>query len=104
MKVKIGPYKKDCEGVKCKVKLHRHDMFNLDYTLSLVILPALKRFRKLRRTPGRMSVEEWNSILDKMIDAFDIIANGKCWPNEEEEIRVRKGLKLFAKWYTTLWT
>jgi hypothetical protein len=55
------------------VKIHDYDMWNLDHSLALVILPLLKKFRSSERwghPPTIENMEEWNKILDKMIWSF----------------------------------
>jgi len=47
MKVMIGPYKD--EGVrKVQVAIHDYDTWSADHTLSLIILPLLKRLKELK--------------------------------------------------------
>ena len=99
MKVDIGPYTSQEErkaGKKRKVKVHVHgyDTWSLDNTLSMIILPALKKFRKhpggapnianedvpedLQRKneedwhePDDNHFDRWYWVLDEMIWAFD---------------------------------
>lgn len=56
------------------VKIHDYDIWNLDHTMALFILPLLKKFRSSERwgTPSiEGGMEEWNKILDKMIWSFE---------------------------------
>ncbi len=46
MKVDIK-YDKKNNKIKKLVKIHREDTFSLDYTLSFVILPALKKYKEI---------------------------------------------------------
>lgn len=88
------------------------ELWNLDTTLALLILPRLKRYREI--CPGHPGVlnnmEEWHAILDKMIrsfeyyagdDKFTIIANKKKRNALLKKIDL--GMKLFAEWYGGLW-
>ena len=52
------------------------ELYDLDVTIARFILPRLMVFKKhCERTPRlNMPPEEWNSILDKMIYAFERIA------------------------------
>jgi hypothetical protein len=54
----------------------------------------------------------WNEKLDKMIYAFDYIANGREWVSDpdwtiekerSEDLKVAEGLELFGKYYRGLW-
>ena len=85
------------------------ETWNLDYTIASFILPRLKRFKQVANCyPGNMTLEEWEDILDKMIDAFEIKVkeNGESWTSKEEKTKCQKiqeGLDLFAKYYFHLW-
>lgn len=46
MKVNIGPYK---DIRKVEVKIDRYDLWSLDNTLALIILPALKQLKEVKR-------------------------------------------------------
>ena len=48
-----------------------------------------------------MTSQEWESILDKMIYAMDMIANGDTDLNHQA---VAEGCELFGKWFQHLWT
>lgn len=49
MKVKIADYpERTNKKRKVKVKIHNFDVFSLDETLALIILPALKKYKKIR--------------------------------------------------------
>jgi hypothetical protein len=85
------------------------ETWNLDYTIASFILPRLKRFKQVANCyPGNMTLEEWEDILDKMIDAFEfkVKEDDESWTLEEEKAvsdRVQEGLDLFAKYYFCLW-
>lgn len=84
------------------------ETWSLDYSLAKLILPRLKRFRELDPCfiPTDMTHDEWNTILDKMIYAFEWAASDSRWYNEcseEESARVNEGLKLFAEYYFAMW-
>lgn len=62
---------------RIKVKIDDYDTWNLDYTLALIILPALKAYKNNHDSsyPGDLkSHEEWEAVLDKMIWSFENIA------------------------------
>lgn len=84
------------------------ELWSLDQSLAMHILPRLKAFRKTPHGwPGFCETQEkWNEILDHMIFAFDFAATGKQYPvdtTEEEWERAQKGLRLFAECYFDLW-
>ena len=77
---------------------------SLDHVISNFILPRLKKFKEVTvSTPFNMTGKEWDKKLDKMIYAFEWAAKGGWDIPEEEWGKVRKGLKLFAKYYFDLW-
>ena len=51
-----------------------YEFFNLDHTFDLLIYPRLCYFRDHCNvgSPGGMSFEEWNNILDSMIEGFKL--------------------------------
>lgn len=83
------------------------ELWNLDYTFSLFILPRLKAFRKnLLGYPNDLTQESWEEMLDKMIWSFQQVADGNDYDNYEEEWanRLREGFKLFGEYYLALWS
>lgn len=102
MKAIIGKYPKKGGPRPSTVMIERDDLFNLDTTLALIILPALKAFREeLVCRPSNLSMKQWEGIIDKMIAAFQTILEEKEENCLNEE--VAKGLRLFAKYYRHLW-
>lgn len=103
MKVKIGDYNNDISGKrKTKIKISHDDVFSLDCTLAIIIHKSLKEYKKYNNgTPANIQEKEWNSILDKMILAFKIMKKGGHIGTNYPE--VDEGLKLFCKYYRTLW-
>jgi len=84
------------------------ELWSLDMTIAQFILPRLKRFKEVSEMrqchPGSMSYEEWQDIMDKMIAAFERLAKGVFFYNEDDEdMDVNTGLKLFAEHYLGLW-
>ncbi len=71
------------------------------------LVPRLKQLKKKRHGhPVGLTEQKWDTILDKIIQAFELIAvpegdfqgeDGKIEPE------VKNGLKLFVKWYFALW-
>lgn len=82
------------------------ELWNLDVTIAKFVLPRLKRFRKnINGYPGDFKDEnEWYDVLDKMIQAFDLIAeSGYYLPNDKNYRIIEDGLDLFRKYYSCLW-
>jgi len=87
------------------------ETWSLDHSLAKLILPRLKRFQSLHNEimepicdgEGDDSPDD----LDKMIIAFDIIANDPDYyalpAFPEKERAVEEGLDLFRKHYSRLW-
>ncbi len=82
------------------------ELWSMDHSLAVVILPRLKEFRKKHGGyPGSLeTMEEWDAILDKMIAGFEWFASDARFdanPIGYEDAQI--GLDLFAKWYGHLW-
>lgn len=96
-------------------KIRAEECWSLDKTLAKYIYPRLVKFKEINEMsyPSELkSHEEWHSILDKIIFSFDIIANDKevSMKNTnwfeltlEQDLKVQKGLDLFAKYFRNLW-
>lgn len=124
MKIRIKEPNNDGHQ-KSKVTIHDYDLWNLDYTLALVIRPALIQFRdkangvshieacdlppELAYSPSearnhnyQLTTDRWNWLMDEMIWAFGCIIEDI--PNSEvNHDRVKNGLRLFGKYYLSLW-
>ena len=126
-----------------KVHIDDFDVWNLDSTLALIILPALRKLQEQKQGSGFVDIEdlpkhlqydtteeydlqkcfdfyhaaedklqvdvhtkyEW--LLSELIWTFEFIvadSEGKVEYNPEEYKRQEKGLRLFGKYYRTLWT
>lgn len=95
------------------------ECWNLDATLSALILPRLIRFRDNHcGTPGCLfeydekgnilneeeGCQKWEKILDKMIWAFYLyISVGSLYWTEGQKQQINEGLKLFAEYFQSLW-
>ena len=82
------------------------EIWNLDYVIAAFILPRLKRFRKKTYSyPTNLkSLKEWKKKLKKMIIAFELLLKKENYElNEKEQKQLKKGLKLFTKYFTHLW-
>jgi hypothetical protein len=105
-----------------KVHIDHYDVWSLDHTLALIILPALKQLKKdntghpcgVSSAPdpvcGKCDCEkEWHTIMDTMIWSFEQIAEDDINFHTPEEYkaqqeRIQEGLMLFGKYFQTLWT
>jgi hypothetical protein len=75
------------------------------------MLPRLKRFREIDLSlPANITDEDWKVILDKIIEAFELIKfewedeyNSTIDEYKEREEKIKEGLSLFAKYYRDLW-
>lgn len=103
MKVKIGKYLKSDIGQRFDINIDYHDTYSLDYTLALIILPALLQLKATKQgVPSEFvndvggedysdqdsfdfykethkdsfdeKCKEWDKVLDKMIWSFQQIA------------------------------
>ena len=114
------PFKKDKDifgrEVENKEGFSEEEFFNLDYSLALYIYGRLRYFQDncLKGCPMNMSMEQWNSIIKKMIKAFRLyIEKGETdyTVNEIERKIISKnktkqinyGMRLFIKYFGCLW-
>ena len=105
------------------------ELYDLDVTIARFILPRLMMFKERCEYPRRMKLthEQWNEVLDKMIFAFERIACQTeedtpeykayikaIWNNEEDLADLKReakaslkpiseGLSLYHKYYRSLW-
>ena len=115
---------------KIQVRIDKYDTWNMESTLSYIIIPMLKQLKEtkhgspnvddtdmpkeLRSTSAPEKENEWdiddnwhdrwNWVLDEMIWAFEKI--GKV-PEEKDleaqDKRMQNGFRLFGKYYQNLW-
>lgn len=89
---------------------HSHDfpieeIWNTETTIAAFAAPRLKAFKSLKKHgfPSEMNNErQWDSTIQKMIDAFEILSRPYT-PSDEEDPIVEEGLDLFRKYYRNLW-
>lgn len=117
---------------KDKVIIHNYDLWDLDYSLSKIILPSLLRLQEnkggsplvddcdvpecIRSTNDKSTRQEWDLdkfyhdrwtfVIEEMIFSFENILSDECEFNlsEEDQKRIENGLILFGKYYRALWT
>ncbi len=106
---------KECEERKKKLQkdleengIDVSETWNLDFTLSHLILPRLEIFRdNLHGYPSNLkSMKEWKKILNKMIYSFKSSIND--YENLESDSKkefkkIQEGFDLFGKYYMNLW-
>lgn len=75
------------------------ELWNLDSTILKFVLPRLKAFKECTcGYPGTVkSEEEWQNILQKMIDSIEKIINDNA---DDEDY---DGFELFKKYFFNLW-
>jgi len=83
----------------------RHKIANLEYYIAKYTLPKLKKFQKTTYSmPPDMNLEQWKEIIGEMIYGLEASANQDWEFNKERDYkRVKKGLKLFGKYFRDLW-
>ena len=89
---------------------HKHDypieeVWNTDNVLAQFIAPRLLAFKALDKhgyPPECKDMREWNNIIQKMIDAFELMKYVHT-PNPDENKTIEQGLGLFRKYYRNLW-
>jgi hypothetical protein len=76
------------------------ETWSLDFTFIAWIYPRLKMYQEISDChPGAMSKEEWDLILNEMIEGFEL-----CLKNYDENIdKLNKSMELFAKYLRELW-
>lgn len=89
------------------------EIWNLDETIAIFILPRLLMFQEhimsseYDETPAGLTKTEWLDILDEMMFSFKCIIKHEIFDEELDgkiNKRYKKGLKLFVKYLPSLWT
>lgn len=106
---------------KVQIKLHKYDTWNLYRTLALIILPLLKQLKETKHGSGFIDnsdvpeelqdpentwcAKKYDWFLDELIWAFDLICSEDFeWEYDNaKRLKVENALKLFGKYYLTLW-
>lgn len=134
MKVSLDLYRDYQRENVVHVVIDERDTWNLDYTLALIIHPALvalkerkhgapwvdnadvpEEFHCIKETEWESASQpnwfkRWDYVLDEMIFAFDFKSRqdiGGGWyaeTDKEVNARIHNGLRLFSKYYNTLWS
>lgn len=82
------------------------ELWNLDATIAKFIYPRLKAFYEnvcyADCSPISMDSQEWQSILKRMVDGFELLSLDRK-KSKEEETKEQDALDLFAKYFFALW-
>ena len=81
------------------------EIWNTERTLASLITPRLRAFKAVDKhgfPPSMHNMRQWNSTIQKMVDAFDLLSETKSY-NEKEEQTITKGLDLFHRYFRNLW-
>lgn len=107
LKKKLGKREKLFKKQKKERGWSDDELWSLDNTLAKLILPRLKRFRKISSGfpySETETQETWYEKIDKMIFAFEFYAKDKFeLITKKDSKRITQGLNLFAKYYGNLW-
>ena len=81
------------------------ETWSLDNTISNFIIPRLRRFNEVTPNhPPDMSMQEWTSKIDKMIEAFELnIKDTNSFISDDERKKITEGLDLFREYFFNLW-
>lgn len=81
------------------------ECWNLDTTFAMYIYSHLCYFRDNCNYghPGNLSEEQWNNILNKMINGFKLLITNETDISKTRRKKIDYGLRLFAKYFSALW-
>ena len=86
------------------------EFWNLDSTFAMYIYSHLCYFKEHCNVghPGNMTWKQWNKCLDDMITAFKLLIEKENYnltkiQSKNKEKKIKYGLRLFAKYFNTLW-
>lgn len=87
------------------------ETWSLDITIAKFLVPRLKAFKECNNGfPSRLTEKKWNTIIDEMIEGFELYINKDEWEFEhdintrnEKYYKVNKALKHFSKYFQDLW-
>lgn len=86
------------------------ELWSLDCTIAEFIAPRIKAFKEAAAQigdhPFNVTEQEWQTILEEMVEGFEIYPEHFHWAAEESENnwkKVHKALSHFHKYFFTLW-
>lgn len=82
----------------------QEDVWSLNDAIAQWLVPRLRYLAENHTSypGGEIDDESWTVILNKMIDAFEIIRDD-AWDIDEKRVHVEEGLDLFRKYFFHLW-
>ena len=89
----------------CRWGFDSRDTWQLDETIAKFAVSRLKVFRRVNNGfPNELTEEQWNTTLDEMIWALEMVAEQKHTTDDTIDMkRMQQGLELFGKYFTHLW-
>ena len=80
------------------------DLWSLDVTIAKFVLPRLRVFKDIHKGyPGELDSNKWDSTITTMIEAFEEIVSDDYYSFLNYKTKIEPGLKLFAKYFCSLW-
>lgn len=90
-----------------KIKIERSDFWSPRDIIGKILYKLIKDFRKSQNDIpiSYYDQEEWNKILDKMVEGFKIVAKDNFWGKERErnKQKAQEAFDLLAKHWGALW-
>lgn len=84
--------------------IYMEDLWHIPGALAEWIIPRLELFKKnLISYPPDLTPEEWEEIIDKILESHRIIAADDIGVELKREKELEEGLKLFSEYYLHLW-
>lgn len=89
-----------------EIIFHRLDTACVGTLAAKFLRPLLEEFKKRNKSyPHDFTPEDWDNIIQFMIDAFILIEKDDRWSwTEEDRETVVLGLKYFSEFYLDLWS
>jgi hypothetical protein len=81
------------------------ELWDLNLTMAKFVLPRLKAFRSCTRChPCHLTERQWHAELDTMVEAFELLnSHDRLSLSDSDSQKVRRGLRLLACRFETLW-
>jgi len=114
------------ESPQSQIEFSNEDFYSLDTVLAHVIGPSLKKFRECavsksipaifcyaltdipaldqKYVTSNNAQNTWENILDAMIKGFDLLVYDSSTVDKNAMRDIKEGLRLFAAYYSHLWT
>ena len=94
------------------------EIWSLDYTIIKFVYPRLKFFREgnyggmpkhpteldAEGFPRHLTSEEWEGILDEMLEGFQLVLDDVSYPlMGEDHKKLEHSMDVFREWFFALW-